>query len=127
MNYDIYLLGKSHELFVKKDGINFNNPNVIAAIVTCASEMLKFSKNPSTSEEIVIEELLDVFHSLGDNDVEKLVGMSPSLVNSIIGFDIDFKDYNAGHTHYLQSKNTYDTYYKMILNRHKALHSKRSI
>ncbi len=114
MNYNLYLLSKSKELFLKKEDANIADSEVVASIITAAKEMSNYAPIPYTEEDTVTQELLEVYQRSDDEEVKELIGTSPQYVKNAIGFSIDFKDANQASLAYEAEKEKYDDFYRTI-------------
>lgn len=90
-------------------------PNELAAMITAASSMSVLSQGIATPE-MTTTELLDLYGKKEDPQVTSLIGMSPTFVNSTIGYSVDFRDMSHAMANYDNAK--YDPLYTSISNRH---------
>ncbi len=126
MNYDLAILSRSNNLFLKKDVDTFSD-DVVASIVTAAMEMSKFAEIPYTTEDTVKEELLDIYKKKDSEEVLELIGSAPQFVKNSIGFSVDFKDFNKGTLAYQADKESYDSLYQMIEKRKSSKERAKSL
>lgn len=112
MNLKIYINKLANELFVQKD-VNSNDPQVIAALITAASEMSKYSE--ITSPEEVIEALSKIYDVIGFKEIEDMIGaLGPQFVKTIIGFPVNFVNFAQAQMAYIASNEKYNDLYQSI-------------
>ena len=92
-----------------------SEPQVLAAMITAAAKMAKCSNY--TSEEVVVDEILDLYQKTEDMEVASLIGMSPQNVEQFIGYPVNFKDYKSVIIAYENDEEYYDKIYYGILKR----------
>lgn len=113
---DLILRQKVEKVFITKEGVNVNEPNVIAAIITAASAMSRES-NGIITPDMTTMELLDLYNKVDDEDVTNLIGMSSSYVNLATGYNVEFENMQAAMGNYRSNKNSYDEIYTKLSNR----------
>ncbi len=93
-------------------------PQVLAAMITAASKMAKYNEfNDNVDEDMVIDEILDLYQKVEDENVTTIIGMAPQYVQNNIGYAVDFTDYNSAIKAYKGNKEAYDKIYYGLLNR----------
>lgn len=106
-----YLQVLAKRLFVHQE-VDYTKPNVIAAIITAAMEMSKFTDFNLNDE--ICDILLEAFKVENVSEVESLIGMSPNFVKSVIGYSVDFTDFSRAQMVYETQKAQYDIFYSNI-------------
>lgn len=94
---------------------DIEDPAVLAAIITAASKMARCSE--MVTEDVTVEQLLDLYEKVGDPGLTKLIGMGPQYVKANIGYSVDFNDYANSMAYYTANKATLDSMYTDISNR----------
>ncbi len=94
---------------------NLDEPQVLAAMITAASKMAKCTDN--VDENMVVDEILDLYRKAEDVGVTSLIGMAPQYVRNNIGYAVDFNDYNSAIMAYKANVEAYDKIYYGILKR----------
>ena len=103
------------EALFNQSKADVNDPAVLAAIITAASKMARCSE--MVTEDITVEQLLDLYEKVDDPGLTKLIGMGPQFVKANIGYSVDFNDYGSSMANYNQNKELYDGLYSDISNR----------
>ena len=103
-----------------ESNFNINNANineniVLASVITAASKMARC--NDIISEDVTVEQLLDLYQRTGDKELASLIGMGPQYVKSNIGYSVDFNDYANSMATYNANKENYDNMYSTIAQR----------
>jgi hypothetical protein len=115
---DALLRNKVETTFLKKD-VSVNEPHILAAMITAASEMSICSDGIATPE-MTTEQLLDLYQKKDDENVSNLIGMSSGFVKNNIGYSVQFEDMIAAEVNYHAEKPTYDEIYRGIAARANA-------
>jgi len=111
---DLELRRKVESVFNQKKS-DINEPAVLAAIITAASNMARCSE--LVTEEVTVEQLLDLYQKSDDSIIGGLIGMGPQYVKANIGYSVDFNDYANSMAAYNADKQSLDIMYAEILNR----------
>ena len=112
---DLQLFSGINELF-NKNNAELNN-NTIAAIITSASKMA-INSNIATPEETSLV-LQDLYQVTNNDEVLNLLGMPENYAKTLIGYAINYNDYNSSISEYNTHKEQYDKFYKNIVLRTK--------
>ena len=107
------IMNMAYHLFLKKIVVNTKAPNVVAAIITAASKMAIAA---GADEDATREFLIEAFGELVNEEARKFIdkGISPTFVQSIIGFSTDFNDSGLASVAYESQKDDYDSFYRTI-------------
>lgn len=97
--------------------VDLNQPNNLAAIITAASKMA--IPSGIVTEDIAIEQLLDLYKKKEDQEVNAMIGMGPQFVKSNIGYSVEFNDPAAAMVAYQTNSEMYSQLYREILNRYR--------
>lgn len=111
---DLRLKNGLNSMFNVK-GSDINEPNVVAAVITAASKMARCTE--IITEDMTVEQLLDLYQKVGDAQVMSLVGMGPQYVKNNIGYAVDFNDIASAQVAYQANKKSYDELYSKISER----------
>ncbi len=112
---DAILKEKLESNFVKNDATIEEAP-VLAALITAASKMSRVVET-TAAEEVVTDQLLDLYQKADSQEVTQLVGMSSSFIKNNTGYSVDVDDYAAAIKAYQAEKQKYDDLYNRILSR----------
>lgn len=111
---DLKLKQDLDKLFNAK-GADINEPNIVASVITAASKMARCSD--IATEEMTVEQLLELYKKNDDTLVTSIIGMGPQYVQSNIGYSTDFNDYGNAMATYNANKEGYDSVYSNIAQR----------
>lgn len=111
---DLKLKSEVERIFNVK-GADSNETHVLAAIITAASKMARCTE--IVSENITVEQLLDLYQKNEDKELASLIGMGPQYVNAAIGYHVDFNDYSNSLYAYKSQKEDYDKVYTEVSQR----------
>ncbi len=121
---DMELKKLLESIFIKNSDVNLSQPNVIAAVITAASNMASVSDITNSSEtlmsDIVRTEGLELYGKTDDEMVNRLIGMGPQYVKPVIGYSVDFMDWNSARLNYENQKAEYDQLYTGMMERYKS-------
>lgn len=112
-NEELFLVNETVNMFVKQ-GVSLALPRIVASILTASSEMAKYSG--IVSEEESLQVLESLFNPTDDEQVKKLIGLSPDYVENNIGYHVNFRDYASATAEYNAQKEKYDKLYNSIKN-----------
>lgn len=100
-------------MFIKKD-CDLKTENVMAAVITAASNMSLATDKMFMSKDAIEESLLSLFELKDNERAKMLLGMSPAYVKSNIGYSVDFYDFGIAKLEYDDKKEQYDSMYQHI-------------
>lgn len=112
-NEELFLINETMNIFVKQN-VNLNLPIIVASILTASSKMAKYSDIVTDNE--TLEVLQPLFNPTDDEQVKKLIGLSPDYVKNNIGYSVNFNDYASALAEYQSHKEQYDKLYNSIKN-----------
>lgn len=121
-NEELFLVNETVNMFVKQ-GVSLALPRIVASILTASSEMAKYSG--IVSEEESLQVLESLFNPTDDEQVKKLIGLSPDYVENNIGYHVNFMDYASATAEYNAQKEKYDKLYSSIKN-YKIIHQNKT-
>ncbi len=124
MDYDVELKAKVENTFLKKPEASIEQPSVLAAMITAASQMANASDG-ITTPYTTTEELLDLYGKSEDGKVTSLLGMQSSYIKLNTGYSVEVEDMGAAAATYQAQQATYDEIYNRIAERAKS-HEKES-
>lgn len=119
MEQDMELKTKVETTFIKNPDANIEQPSVLAAMITAASQMASAS-NGITTPYTTTEELLDLYGKAEDGMVTSLLGMQSSYIKLNTGYSVEVEDMNAAAVNYQAQQVEYDAIYRQISERAKA-------
>ncbi len=122
---DWALRRKLESTFVKKQ-VDMREPQMIAALATAASKMSLATDKEGISD-VVVQEVLDLYQKLGDQDTESLVGMGSPFIQGNIGYAVEVEDYGSARATYEREKDTYDSLYDGLVARSKSKEEEKTI
>ena len=111
---DLKLKSNLNNTFNSKKA-DINQPSVLAALITAASKMARCTE--FVTEEMTIQQLLDLYQKSDDELVTGLIGMGPQYVKNNIGYSVDFNDISFAQMAYQANKKSYDELYTAIQQR----------
>lgn len=120
MERDLLLKKQVEELFIK-NGASTENPSVLAAMITAASHMATITKMCNKkipiTEEIVQEQLLDLYDKSNDELVTDYLFMPSDFAMGVIGYRVKYDNISNASTSYMEDKEHYDALYNSMIAR----------
>lgn len=109
---DLVLKEKVEKVFIQNQA-DINQPSVLAAMITAASQMA-IQSNGLATPDMTTDELLNLYEKSDDQQVTDLIGMSSAFVKTNIGYSVEFEDASLATMAYNSIKSTYDEVYRSI-------------
>lgn len=115
MYADDRLKSQTERIFIK-NGASTQEAGALASMITAAAGMSRVYDN-GIEEQVVIDQLLNLYDKNDDPEVTDYIGVGPQLVKNVIGYDVNFNDFNSAINNYNINKEKYDSLYKTIAKR----------